>query len=174
MDMSMDTGMDMSMGNMIMYLHFTPGDNLWFFGWAPRSAGAMVGTCIGLFLLAMAERWLAAMHGVMERHWHIRSQIVLANRLNASSEASSAEMCCESSPKPAQPGRAPLRLPASPFIVAHDVPRGLMKIAMAGINFLCMLAVMTFQLGFIFSIVVGFGAGEALFGRYSLQTGHMH
>lgn len=72
MDMSMDQGMSMNMGNIIMYLHFTPGDNLWFLGWAPGSAGAMVGTCIGLFMLAIAERWLMAMKGVMEAHWRTR------------------------------------------------------------------------------------------------------
>ncbi len=73
MNMNMDQGMSMNMGNMIMYLHFTIGDNLWFLGWAPRSAGAMAGACIGLFMLAIAERWFAAMRGVMEEHWSTRS-----------------------------------------------------------------------------------------------------
>jgi solute carrier family 31 (copper transporter), member 1 len=72
MNMNMDQGMSMNMGNMIMYLHFKPGDNLWFLGWAPSSAGAMVGTCIGILMLSMTERWLAAMRGVMEAHWHKR------------------------------------------------------------------------------------------------------
>jgi Ctr copper transporter family protein len=73
MNMNMDQGMSMNMGNMIMYLHFTIGDNLWFLGWAPRSAGAMAGACIGLFMLAIAERWFVAMRGVMEEHWSTRS-----------------------------------------------------------------------------------------------------
>jgi Ctr copper transporter family len=72
MDMNMDQGMPMNMGNMIMYLHFTIGDNLWFLGWAPRTAGAMAGACIGIFMLATAERWLVAMRGVMEEHWSMR------------------------------------------------------------------------------------------------------
>lgn len=72
MDMNMDHGMSMNMGNMIMYLHFTIGDNLWFLGWAPRTAGAMAGACIGIFMLAAAERWLVAMRGVMEEHWSMR------------------------------------------------------------------------------------------------------
>jgi hypothetical protein len=72
MDMNMDQGMSMNMGNMIMYLHFTIGDNLWFLGWAPSTAGAMAGACIGLFMLATAERWLVAMRGVMEEHWSMR------------------------------------------------------------------------------------------------------
>ena len=72
MDMNMDQGMSMKMGNMIMYLHFVIGDNLWFFGWAPSTAGAMAGACIGLFMLATAERWLVAMRNVMEEHWSMR------------------------------------------------------------------------------------------------------
>ncbi len=72
MDMNMDQGVSMNMGNMLMYLHFTIGDNLWFFGWAPGTAGAMTGACIGLFMLAIAERWLVAMRGVIEEHWSIR------------------------------------------------------------------------------------------------------
>lgn len=56
-------------GMMIPYLHFTPGDILWFQGWVPDSVGAMVGACIGLFMLALIDRWLAAMRRVMEGHW---------------------------------------------------------------------------------------------------------
>jgi hypothetical protein len=72
MDMNMDQGMSMNMGNMIMYLHFTIGDNLWFLGWVPSTAGAMAGACIGIFMLATAERWLVAMRGVMKEHWSMR------------------------------------------------------------------------------------------------------
>ncbi len=32
----------------------------------------------------------------------------------------------------------------------------------------------TFQLGFVFAIVIGLGVGEALFGRYSPHLGHLH
>ncbi|KAN0141578.1 copper transporter [Lactarius tabidus] len=184
MDMSMDQGMSMSMGNMLRYLHFTPGDNLWFFGWAPRTAGAMVGTCIALFMLAVAERWLSAMRAVMEEHWSTRfgpsslpyaalmyslysAQIVLANKLNSSSVATSEEGDRPSS-KSSQPPHDTWRRRVPPFIPSHDVPRGIMRAMLASIDVLFMLAVMTFQLGFIFSIVIGLGVGEGIFGRYSL------
>lgn len=54
---------------MLPYLHFTTGDVLWLQGWVPASPRAMVGACFGLFLLAMFERWLAAMRAVAERQW---------------------------------------------------------------------------------------------------------
>lgn len=73
MDMSMDGAMDLTMGSMTMWMHFTPGDTVLFYGWVPTSAGAMVGTCIGLFLLALIDRWIAASRAVMEAYWSKRS-----------------------------------------------------------------------------------------------------
>ena len=72
MDMDMDMPMQLASGNVLMYLHFTPGDILWFEGWVPKSTGAMIGACIGLFLLAMVERWVSAMRGVMEGYWRAK------------------------------------------------------------------------------------------------------
>lgn len=69
MDMSMDGAMSLAQGQMLPYLHFTTGDMLWFLGWVPKSTGAMVGTCIGLFLLAIVERWIATCRVVMQAHW---------------------------------------------------------------------------------------------------------
>lgn len=69
MDMSMDGAMDLASGAMKPYLHFTLGDILWFQGWVPQNAGAMVGACIGLFLLAIVERWIGACRSLMEAHW---------------------------------------------------------------------------------------------------------
>lgn len=69
MDMTMDGAMSLTAGQMLTYLHFTPGDNLWFLGWVPKSNAAMVGTCIGLLLLGIADRWIAACRAIMEMHW---------------------------------------------------------------------------------------------------------
>lgn len=57
---------------------------MWFLGWVPQSVGAMVGACIGLFLLSLLERWLAALRSVMEVHWDARwvlSTMILPLRL---------------------------------------------------------------------------------------------
>lgn len=72
MDMSMDGSMNLAEGQMLPYLHFTTGDMLWFLGWVPQSVGDMVGACIGLFLLAIVERWIAACRAVMQAHWSKR------------------------------------------------------------------------------------------------------
>jgi hypothetical protein len=166
MDMNMDGSMALSMGSMLPYLHFTPGDNLWFIGWVPKSKGAMVGACIGLFLLALTERWIAACRAAMEVHWAKRSLSKLISMR-----------------------------PAPPFIRAHDITRGVMHAGQTALGFAFMLVVMcvslfqlgctvcfvytclvirTFQASFILAIVVGLGAGEVLFGRFIHDIARLH
>lgn len=72
MDMSMDGAMNLSTSAMRAYLHFSPGDTLWFMGWVPLTAGATFGACIGLFVLALVDRWLAAIRATAERSWRQR------------------------------------------------------------------------------------------------------
>ena len=76
MDMSMDGAMQLTAGQMLTYLHFTIGDNLWFLGWVPTSVGGMVGACIGLFLLGVLDRWIAASRAVMAMHWTKRCVVL--------------------------------------------------------------------------------------------------
>ncbi|KZP33799.1 hypothetical protein FIBSPDRAFT_906709 [Athelia psychrophila] len=154
MDMSMDGAMSLSSGAMLPYLHFTPGDNLWFLGWVPQTAGAMVGACIGLFLLALVDRWVAACREVMEAHWGKRAQMVEWNKEGANTMGT------------ANGKSSRLRRLSPPFIPAHDLSRGVLQIVQSLLGFLFMLSVMTFQVGFILAIVVGMGVGETLFGRY--------
>ncbi|KAH9985778.1 Ctr copper transporter [Russula vinacea] len=174
----MDQGASMNMGNMLMYLHFKIGDNLWILGWAPSNGGAMAGACIALFMLAIAERWLVAMRGLMEDHWCTRAQIALSNKLNGGASVASTSTSLEGRANPssgdsAEPRLGWLQRHVPPFILAHEIPRGISQVAITSIQFLFMLTVMTFQAGFILSIVAGLGFGEALFGRYNLQIGHL-
>ncbi|KAH8108381.1 Ctr copper transporter family-domain-containing protein [Phellopilus nigrolimitatus] len=189
MDMSMDGAMDLASGNMLMYLHFTPGAVLWFQGWVPMSAGAMVGTCIGLFLLGIVSRWIAACRGLMEAHWRKQALIIYANKMNTQrrpletrpdSSSSNVSKGGEAESASGVPdlnkgaGVAGVGMrSAVPFIPAHDITRGVMHAGQAALDFAFMLAVMTFQVGFIAAIVVGLGVGETLFGRYSMNA-HIH
>lgn len=68
-DMGMDMGSSSSSSSMTMltFLHFFPiGDTIWFKGWAPASPGAVLGACIGFFLLAIVERLLSGLKGISE------------------------------------------------------------------------------------------------------------
>lgn len=70
-------------GMMVMkpYLHFTSGDPLWFQAWAPATNGAIAGACIGLVLLAMFERMLVGVRGVLEAEWNRRFVFFAHQRL---------------------------------------------------------------------------------------------
>ncbi|KAJ7931054.1 CTR copper uptake transporter [Mycena leptocephala] len=139
-----------SMGSMMMTaLHFTPlGDTLWFSSWAPQSGGAVAGACIGLFLLAIAERAVAMYRAMLSAQWALRVRRASSN------------------PK--------ARLQAPPFVPAYDVPRGALYALQALFGFAFMLVVMTFQAAYIIAVVAGFGVGEMLFGRYVSGVAGVH
>ncbi|KIK65180.1 hypothetical protein GYMLUDRAFT_160434 [Collybiopsis luxurians FD-317 M1] len=172
MDMTMDGAMPLAAGNMLTYLHFTVGgDILWFQGWVPETSGSMFGACIGLFLLALVERWIAGCRGLMEAFWTKRAQIAYANKLN--NDAGNKKNNTAGVPQ-ATIKNVFLMRRAPPFIPAHDIVRGIMHAGQAALNFAFMLAVMTFQAGFIISLIIGLGVGETLFGRFAHFGGHAH
>jgi len=175
MDMSMDGAMQLSTGEMTSYLHFpsasSSGDTLWFAGWVTTSAGAVVGACVCLFLLGVAERCVAGVEGVVERAWATRAQL-----LHSKSTSTSAPVPTRF-PRLSRIARTCLGFASTdgtpPLILAHDIPRGLLFVVRALIGVLFMWTVMTFQVAFILSIVVGLGVGEMLFGRYANRGAHL-
>ncbi|BEJ00452.1 hypothetical protein CcaverHIS631_0503090 [Cutaneotrichosporon cavernicola] len=56
-----------------------------------------------------------------------------------------------------------------PFRFGTDVPRGLLYMLLMVIHFALMLVIMTFQLWWIISVIVGLGVGEMLFGRFGAE-----
>ncbi|KAF8812779.1 copper transporter [Phlegmacium glaucopus] len=174
MDMSMDGAMALSSGNMRFFLHFTPGDPLWFQGWVPQSGGAMVGACIGLFMLALVDRWLAAIRAMGEVVWRKQAEMAYINAQNAASNSKlQASKSKVSLPRPTVARTITLRT-IPPFIPAHDIIRGILHAGQAALTFVFMLTVMTYQVSFIISIVVGLGVGEAVFGRYISSSNSFH
>ncbi|EFI28582.1 copper transporter [Coprinopsis cinerea okayama7 len=183
-----DAGAGAGHAMMIPYFHFTTGDHLFFKEWVPSSPGAIAGACIGLFLLAIIERWLTAIRAVFEHHWQQRA-LLLSSRysegtssLSSSSrtdgksldESGSVKMREEGGPTTQIPPVLPrLRLRTiPPFVASHDIPRGILHAFQAALGYLLMLAVMTFRVEFILCIVAGLGIGEAFFGR--LSNGSVH
>ncbi|KAJ7478523.1 Ctr copper transporter, partial [Mycena latifolia] len=120
-------------------------------GWVPQSNGALAGSCIGLFILALVDRWIAAVRAMMEAH----SRVVA--RAGAKTENAK--------------GEDTMRLQAAPCVPAHDVMRGAMHALQAVMGFAFMLAVMCPRLPSALALVLGLGLGEALFGRYAAAAG---
>jgi copper transporter 1 len=237
-------GMDHSMPGMKMYMHGSiGGDLLWFASWQPSGAGATVGVCIGLFLLAILDRYIHALARACTAAWN-RGKVGLAFPVAQgdlpslpSSSTSSAVAVAAMQPDPVRRREAPaapissccasekpLEPPACdcgcggecgqssacggtgacvpeystpntppeekdalaylppavrssldpkrpgrwsrPFRLGTDVPRGLLYMLTSTLHFALMLVVMTFQIWWIVSVVVGLGVGEMLFGRF--------
>ncbi|PFH50746.1 hypothetical protein AMATHDRAFT_144388 [Amanita thiersii Skay4041] len=148
---------------MIPYLHFTKGDHLYFKAWHPETAGAIAGASIGLFFLAVVERWLSALRAILELRWNQR-----ALALTTAEKDDTQRPSLESLEKVRQPEDAPQpqkQRTIAPFILSHDVPRGILHGIQALVGYLLMLAIMSFQAAYLISIVVGLGVGEIVFGR---------
>ncbi|KAJ9101115.1 hypothetical protein QFC21_003333 [Naganishia friedmannii] len=91
-------GMDMNSGStstsmmgMKGYFHATipSTDYLWFQSWVPSNVGAVIGACIGLFLLAVGERALIAVQRAAEGEWRRDALRRLTSTQSSSSSASS-------------------------------------------------------------------------------------
>ena len=159
-----NSDMGMSMDMMIPYLHFTGGDNLFFKTLTPSSHGAIAGACIVLGFLAILERWIAGVRGVLDNHWTHR----YASHINTLKNRIQTPLCRVQGPvKPKvsekdfeaskddvesikeipvvkgnvyRNGRLTRLSP--PFVASHDLPRGLVFAFQAFLAYVLMLAVM--------------------------------
>ncbi|KAF8761820.1 Ctr copper transporter family [Rhizoctonia solani] len=147
---------------MIPYLHFTPGDALFFKEWIPKSSGAVGGACVGLFVLAILQRCISAMRGVMEQHWKQRSDALVAARFVLMRDTASADKESEQDTSLTGQPRVPRALKPTlpPFIWSHELARGGMQILQSFFGYALMLAVMSFNASFIISVLLGLGVGE--------------
>ena len=157
---------------MIPWLHFTSGDNLLFEAWHPSSPGAIAGACIGLALLAIFERWISAVRGMLDVKWRKRfvpSSQHLGNVLTghavsalavmsstsrtdrpSSDEGTDTSKChsaieeVDAGPSLSTSSPPPHRGTRSypPFIASHDIPRGAIFAFQALLYYILMLVVM--------------------------------
>lgn len=58
---------------MTPFFHVIGGDYLLFRAWKPTSRGAIAGSCVGLFLFSLFERWIGAISPVIVDHLKSRS-----------------------------------------------------------------------------------------------------
>lgn len=166
--MSMPQGSTSSM-MMVPYLHFTGGDYLFFQTWRPTSSGAIAGACIGLALLGILDRWIAASRSVLQNHWQQKcipftteisfltkmcdrslalisqrgAALPSGNSLSEKSEFLDVNLGVQVESKQAvsnPPSIVKRTIP--PFIAKIDVPRGLIHACQSLLGYILMLAVM--------------------------------
>ncbi|KAL8283646.1 hypothetical protein RQP46_005441 [Phenoliferia psychrophenolica] len=150
--------------------------NLWFSTWTPTSAGSTFGACFGLFLLAAFSRLLSAVAHAAQSAWSTRAALIrtaatlspqLSNDtfVDPKSSPSSSPPLASQSQSHAHAHQAP------PFILAVDLPRGVLFAFQSFIQYFLMLAVMSYNAYFFIAILVGLGVGEMSFGRFTGRGG---
>jgi len=156
---------------MTPWLHFPGGDHLFFSSLMPGSKGAVAAASIVLLLIAVFERWVFAMRGVMEVRWRARVRAIIESESTSSLKEKGT--CHADTIKEYAPSTTsiPVKRVIPPFVASIDLARGAFHTLQAFLHFTLMLAVMTFQAAYLISIILGLGIGEMAFGRLSERSG---
>ncbi|KAF2227275.1 copper transporter family protein [Elsinoe ampelina] len=170
-----------SQDSMSMAMYFTTAQDtpLWSQTWTPTSTGAYAGTCIFLIVLAIISRGLAAFRQRLEVKWHDaainRRYIVVAGGSNEGQlsnqlkeEGEGGVLTARGIDENVQVIKTKARSrEGTPWRVSTDLPRAGIFTVQAGVGYLLMLAVMTFNVGYFLSILVGLFVGEVALGRFT-------
>ncbi|GLI77848.1 hypothetical protein PoHVEF18_006144 [Penicillium ochrochloron] len=188
MDMSSmtDSSSSSSSSSMSMTMVFTNAHNtpLYSSAWTPSSSGTFAATCIFLIVLAIIDRCLIAFKASMERHWlaaHLNRRYVAiagktteAGRIDADPDAKLASLITAQGVEENVKVVRNISHGPIPWRFSVDVPRALLFLCIAGVSYLLMLAVMTYNIGYFCSVLAGAFLGELAVGRYIHWNEHAH
>lgn len=145
---------------MQMFFHTGIQDYILFQSWVPRSVGQYISACIGLLLLALTYEALQTYVLILEAGWRkdsIRSKQI---DLTGSSFGFSAKEVDVGTIRSIS-HFAGLSNGLSGFRIA--LSRGGLRFISASLGYLLMLVAMTFNVGLILSVLIGFSLGTVFF-----------
>ncbi|KAI9786441.1 MAG: hypothetical protein M1839_006901 [Geoglossum umbratile] len=150
--------------------------------WTPHSPAGYAGTCIFLILFATLWRGVFAFKSTMERRWldtALRRRYVVVAGRQRESERVSQESENKGTVLMTERGvEEEVRVVrrnsrgVMPWRWSVDLPRALIVLALSGMGYLLMLAIMTFNVGYFLSVLGGIFLGEIAVGRYSQMEEH--
>ncbi|KAF2810208.1 uncharacterized protein BDZ99DRAFT_570809 [Mytilinidion resinicola] len=143
--------------------------------WAPKSTGAYAGTCIFLILFAalyrgsfkllhfLEHKWLES--AMKRRYVVVADKTPIAERISSDADSKTAVISANGVEEHVVIVQSPIQH-VQPWRFSVDLPRALLYTCIAGVGYLLMLAVMTFNVGYFLSVLGGVFLGELAFGRY--------
>ncbi|ORY18709.1 Ctr copper transporter-like protein [Clohesyomyces aquaticus] len=147
--------------------------------WTPSSAGAYAGTCIFLILLAIVYRggftlkhhldakWLAS--SLKRKYVVVADKTPIAEQVNSDANSTTGILTTNGIEERVRIVEAPVSH-VQPWRFSVDLPRAALMTVIAGVGYLLMLAVMTFNVGYFISVLGGTLIGELIFGRFNQET----
>jgi len=160
--------------------HHTP---LYGAGWTPTTAGGYAGSCIFLVFLAILLRLLFAGKALLEQRWSIAARnrryvrvhgrTTEAGRIDQDPDAKTGSLITVNGVEE-NVKVVVAKSEFMPFRLSVDVPRAALTTVIAAVAYLLMLAVMTYNVGYFLSILLGVFLGDLAVGRYAEHDGHFH
>lgn len=161
--------------------HTTP---LYSTSWTPNSAGSYAGTCIFLIVLASILRCVIAFKSIVEQQWLakarnrryvlVKGKTTEAGKIDADPDAKTGSLITAQGVEERVKVIRAANHGAVPFRLSIDLPRALIVLVIAATTYLLMLAVMTMNIGYFFSVLAGTFVGELAVGRYAQWEEHAH
>lgn len=149
--------------------------------WTPSNAGTYAATCIFLIVLAALARGLLALRSIQEARWldqdaarryiATAGKTPLSERVSQDRDAKSmtlSENGVEESVFVVERKRGIVR----PWRFSVDPIRAVIDTVIAGVGYLLMLAVMTYNVGYFLSVLGGVFIGTLAVGRYTVVSEH--
>ncbi|KAF1962809.1 Ctr copper transporter-like protein [Byssothecium circinans] len=172
-DSSSSHGDGMSMAMSFFTATNTP---LYSESWTPSSAGAYAGTCIFLILLAITLRALftaksyldarAVESALKRRYVVVAGQQSMEEKAFNDASSTTGVLTTNGLQENVRIVQAPVKH-IQPFRFSVDLPRAAIMTVAAGVGYLLMLAVMTYNVGYFLSVLAGAFVGELAFGRFN-------
>lgn len=170
--MSMDSGSSMQMTFFTSTATPLFSDRL-----TPSGTGSYAGLCIFLIFLALITRCLVAFRTILETKWldmdRKRRYVVVADQpteeqnVMDSDQASNATLITARGLEEKVKVLTAHTRPVTAWRFSVDLPRALLTTLVAGLGYLLMLAVMSFNVGYFLSVLGGIFLGDLAVGRYA-------
>lgn len=165
----------------MIFFHAT-NTPLYSMSFAPSNTGQYAGMCVFIIVLgvifrasvayrhALEQRWLGKEQN--QRHVVVRGIPTEIQQVGAKPVAKRATTVTEGGVQEEITFVENHKRKTSPWRLTVDIPRALLTTATVGMAYLLMLAVMTMNVGYFISVLVGAFVGEIFFGRHNTSSGH--